>query len=97
MKSRNKAGPAKSIRRNEDHGRRRCARWRDCGRGAKQARIAQSALAKADLALLDQGGDFADGIIAFEGASLAGATFATFDKDTAKRFKKLGQDSLLLA
>ena len=54
-------------------------------------------LRKADLALLDQGGDFADGIIAFEGASLAGATFATFDKDTAKRFKKLGQDSLLLA
>lgn len=51
----------------------------------------------AGLALLDQGGDFADGIIAFEGAGLGGATFATFDKDAAKRLKKLGRDSLLLA
>lgn len=50
----------------------------------------------AGLALLDQGGDFADGIISFEGASLGGATFATFDKDAAKRLKKLGRDSLLL-
>jgi predicted nucleic-acid-binding protein len=50
----------------------------------------------AGLALLDQGGDFADGMIAFEGASLGGATFATFDKDAAKRLKKLGRDSLLL-
>lgn len=51
----------------------------------------------AGLALLDQGGDFADGIINFEGASLGGATFATFDKDAARRLKKLGRDSLLLA
>jgi predicted nucleic-acid-binding protein len=51
----------------------------------------------AGLELLDQGGDFADGIIAFEGASLGGAMFATFDKDAAKRLKKLGKDSLLLA
>jgi len=52
---------------------------------------------EAGLALLDQGGDFADGIIAFEGAILGGVTFATFDKDAAKRLKKLGRDSLLLA
>ena len=52
---------------------------------------------EAGLALLDQGGDFADGIIAFEGASLGGAMFATFDKDAAKRSKKLGRDALLLA
>jgi predicted nucleic-acid-binding protein len=52
---------------------------------------------EAALALLDQGGDFADGIIAFEGASLGGAMFATFDKDAAKRLKKLGRDTLLLA
>jgi predicted nucleic-acid-binding protein len=44
-----------------------------------------------------QGGEFADGIIAFEGACLGGATFATFDKNAAKRLKKLGQDSLLLS
>jgi len=52
---------------------------------------------EAGLALLDQGGDFADVIIAFEGASLGGAMFATFDKDAAKRLKKLGRDTLLLA
>lgn len=48
------------------------------------------------LALLDQGGDFADGIIAFEGESLGATTFASFDKDATKRLKKLGRDSLLL-
>ena len=52
---------------------------------------------EAGLALLDEGGDFADGITAFEGASLGGAMFATFDKDAAKRLKKLGRDTLLLA
>ncbi len=52
---------------------------------------------EAGLVLLDEGGDFADGIIAFEGASLGGAMFATFDKDAAKRLKKLGRDTLLLA
>jgi predicted nucleic-acid-binding protein len=54
-------------------------------------------LIEAGLALLDQGVDFADGIIAFEGASLGGAMFATFDKDAAKRLRKLGRDTLLLA
>lgn len=48
------------------------------------------------LALLEQGGDFADGIIAFEGESLGATTFASFDKDAIKRLKKLGRDSLLL-
>jgi len=52
---------------------------------------------EAGLALLDQGGDFADGIVAFEGAALGGATFASFDKEAVKMLKELGQDSLLLA
>lgn len=52
---------------------------------------------EAGLALMDQGGDFADGIIAFEGAALGGATFATFDKDAARRLKQLGRDCILLA
>jgi predicted nucleic-acid-binding protein len=51
---------------------------------------------EAGLALLDEGGDFADGVIAFEGASLGADTFASFDKDAVKRLKKLGQDTLLL-
>lgn len=52
---------------------------------------------EAGLALLSQGGDFADGIIAFEGAGLGATTFASFDKDAVKRLKKLGYDSTLLA
>ncbi len=52
---------------------------------------------EAGLALLTQGGDFADGLIAFEGASLGATTFASFDKDAVERLKRLGQDSLLLA
>ena len=38
----------------------------------------------AGLALLDAGGDFADGVIAFEGRRLGGDVFVTFDKQAAK-------------
>lgn len=36
--------------------------------------------AEAGLALLEAGGDFADGVIAFEGEWLGGETFVSFDK-----------------
>jgi predicted nucleic-acid-binding protein len=36
--------------------------------------------ADAGLAMLDAGGDFADGVIAFEGRWLGGETFVSFDK-----------------
>lgn len=52
---------------------------------------------EAGLALLMQGGDFADGIIAFEGASLGATMFASFDKDAIKRLKKCGQECLLIS
>lgn len=52
---------------------------------------------EAGLAILDVGGDFADGIIAFEGASLGGDTFVSFDKDAVKQLKKHGQSASLLA
>ncbi len=48
----------------------------------------------AGLALLDEGGDFADGVIAHEGAALGGATFATFDKEAARRLTRLGAPAL---
>lgn len=51
---------------------------------------------EAGLALLEQGGDFADGIIAFEGASLGGERFVSFDKDAVRRLKKLGRDAAVL-
>ena len=38
----------------------------------------------AGLALVDAGGDFADGVIAFEGRRLGGDVFVTFDKQAAK-------------
>lgn len=36
--------------------------------------------AEAGLALLEAGGDFADGVIAFEGSLLGGDTFLSFDR-----------------
>lgn len=51
----------------------------------------------AGLAALEAGGDFADGVIAFEGASLGGDTFASFDKEAASLLKKQGRAALLLA
>lgn len=50
----------------------------------------------AGLAVLDQGGDFADGVIAFEGASLGGGAFVTFDKDAAALLKRQGRETVLL-
>ena len=52
---------------------------------------------EAGLAMLEVGGDFADGVIAFEGAALGGEAFVSFDKDAVKRLKKLGPDAMLLA
>jgi predicted nucleic-acid-binding protein len=40
--------------------------------------------AEAGLALLDAGGDFADGVIAHEGGWLGGEVFLSFDKTAAK-------------
>lgn len=52
---------------------------------------------EAGLALLDQGGDFADGVIAFEGASLGADAFASFDKEAVSLLKKNGHNTLLLS
>lgn len=51
---------------------------------------------EAGLALLDAGGDFADGVIAFEGARLGGDTLASFDKDAVRQLTKLGRSAVLL-
>ena len=52
---------------------------------------------EAGLAILDAGGDFADGVIAFEGAGLGADTFVSFDKDAVKQLKQQGQNAVLLA
>lgn len=48
------------------------------------------------LAILDAGGDFADGIIAFEGQWLGGETFVSFDKKAVALLTAHGQSARLL-
>ena len=50
----------------------------------------------AGLALLEAGGDFADGIIAHEGAWLGGTTFVSFDKQAVALLAAQGQSAKTL-
>jgi predicted nucleic-acid-binding protein len=54
-------------------------------------------MAEAGLALLDAGGDFADGAIAYEGRWLGGETFVSFDKKAVKLIEAGGGAARLLA
>ena len=49
------------------------------------------------LAILSAGGDFADGLIAYEGSRLGGETFVSFDKTAVSLIAKQGQQTRLLA
>lgn len=53
-------------------------------------------MAEAGLALLDAGGDFADGVIAYEGRWLGADTFASFDKTAVKLIQSQGGTAQLL-
>jgi predicted nucleic-acid-binding protein len=53
--------------------------------------------AEAGLAHLAAGGDFADGVIAFEGAALGADTFVSFDKSAVKLALAQGLNAKLLA
>jgi predicted nucleic-acid-binding protein len=46
--------------------------------------------AEAGLAMLEAGGDFADGVIAHEGHWLGGETFASFDKRAVSLLTRMG-------
>ncbi|MCK9510679.1 MAG: type II toxin-antitoxin system VapC family toxin [Pigmentiphaga sp.] len=52
--------------------------------------------AEAGLALLEAGGDFADGVIAFDGAWLGAEVFVSFDKRAVSLLTKQGQAARLL-
>jgi predicted nucleic-acid-binding protein len=52
--------------------------------------------AEAGLALLEAGGDFADGVIAFEGNWLGADTFVSFDKKAVKLMEAQGGSARLL-
>jgi predicted nucleic-acid-binding protein len=50
----------------------------------------------AGLAVLDDGGDFADGVIAFEGQWLGGEAFLSFDRKAVAALEKRGQAARVL-
>lgn len=50
----------------------------------------------AGLVILEAGGDFADGVIDFEGRRLGGASFATFDQEAATLLSRAGTAATLL-
>ena len=52
--------------------------------------------AEAGLAVLEAGGDFADGVIAYEGHWLGGETFVSFDKKAVAILAAQGQPARLL-
>jgi predicted nucleic-acid-binding protein len=52
--------------------------------------------AEAGLALLDAGGDFADGVIAYEGNWLGADSFISFDKKAVKLMQAQGGSAQLL-
>ena len=51
---------------------------------------------EAGLAVLDAGGDFADGVIAYEGNWLGGESFVSFDQQAVALLTALGQPARLL-
>lgn len=51
---------------------------------------------EAGLAFLKAGGDFADGVIAYEGSWLGGDTFVSLDKKAVALLTEQGQSARLL-
>lgn len=52
---------------------------------------------EAGLALLDAGGDFADGVIAYEGSWLGADTFVSFDRRAVRLMETRGDPARLLS
>lgn len=51
----------------------------------------------AGLAMLDAGGDFADGVIAFEGRTLGAERFVSFDRNAVGLLQQQGESAMLLS
>ena len=62
--------------------------------GSPTAAVDRTAV-EAGLAVLDAGGDFADGVIAFEGRRLRGDVFVSFDRDAVARVIDQGHEARL--
>ncbi len=52
---------------------------------------------EAGLVMLDAGGDFADGVIAYDGQRLGGMTFVSFDRRAVDRLMQQGVQARLLS
>ncbi len=52
---------------------------------------------EAGLGVLDAGGDFADGVIAYDGSWLGGETFVSFDRNSVSLIAGQGRPARLLA
>lgn len=59
--------------------------------------VADRRAAEFGLALLEAGGDFADGVIAYEGRWLGADAFVSFDKKAVKLLQAQGEQARLLA
>ena len=59
--------------------------------------LVDEAAVDAGLAALAAGGDFADGVIAFDGAARGGGTFLSFDHKAVRLLAALGRRAQLLA
>ena len=59
--------------------------------------VTDRAAVEAGLAILDNGGDFADGAIAYEGLWLGAEEFVSFDKQAVKLLKSQGNRVRLLS
>ena len=63
--------------------------------GAANVQVNRPAV-DAGLAMLEANGDFADGVIAYEGTWLGAETFVSFDKEAVTLLSKFGQPAQLL-
>lgn len=58
--------------------------------------VVDTAAVSAGLAVMKNGGDFADGVVAFEGRRIGGSVFATFDRRAARILSAEGHECLLV-
>ncbi len=58
--------------------------------------VVDTAAVSAGLAVMKRGGDFADGVVAFEGRRIGGIVFATFDRRAARILAEEGHECLLV-
>ncbi len=64
---------------------------------APQTAVFDRLAVEAGLAMLEAGGDFADGVIAFEGRRLGGPVFASFDRKAVELVATAGGETHLLS